>query len=294
MRAQPSAVKTWAQAHDLPLAQPASLRSSEAHALVRDFGAEVMVVAAYGLLLPQAILDLPRWGCLNIHASLLPRWRGAAPIQRAIEAGDECSGITIMRMEAGLDTGPTIAMHREPIQAHDTSATLQERLASLGAQAIVDVLERIAREAITASPASVPGNSPDWAWLAGTPQPAQGVCYAAKIQRAQAQIDWRLGADEIERRIRAFDPAPGAFTCVAGEVLKIWRAQGDARGVFAPPGTVLVAHGPALEIACGRGRLAFLEVQRAGARRLAVADFLQGFPLAVGTVLESPPLAEPV
>ena len=272
LRAQPSPVKAWALANGLAVDQPQSLRAEAAQARLAALVPDVMVVAAYGLILPQAVLDLPRGGCLNIHASLLPRWRGAAPIHRAIEAGDLQSGITIMRMEAGLDTGPIVAVHPEPIGATDTTGTLHDRLALVGATAIVAALNRLQA-----------GERLD-----GTVQPEEGVTYADKIRRDEAQIDWREPADVIARRIRAFDPFPIATLQLGGEPLKVWRAHGDARGMFAPPGTVLRAGPDGLDIACGSGRLGVFELQRAGGRRLPVDRFLQGYPIAPGTVLDLP------
>jgi len=272
LRAQSSPVKTWALAHGLAVDQPQSLRDASAQAQLAALEPDVMVVAAYGLILPQAILDLPRWGCLNIHASLLPRWRGAAPIHRAIEAGDPQSGITIMRMDAGLDTGPIVAVHPEPISPTDTTGTLHDRLARLGATAIVTALDRLQAQER----------------LEGTVQPLEGVTYAGKIRRDEAQIDWREPADVIARRVRAFDPFPVATLQLGGEPLKVWRAHGDVRGNFAAPGTVLRAGAEGLDIACGSGRLRVFELQRAGGRRLPVDRFLQGHPMACGTLLDLP------
>jgi methionyl-tRNA formyltransferase len=270
LRAQPSPVKAWALAHGLGVDQPQSLRTEAAQAPIAALAPDVIVVAAYGLMLPQAVLDLPRWGCLNIHASLLPRWRGAAPIHRAIEAGDLQSGITVMRMDAGLDTGPIVAVYPEPIAPTDTTGTLHDRLARLGASAIVTALNRLqAAER-----------------LGGDSQPQEGVTYADKIRREEAQIDWREPADVIARRVRAFDPFPVASFQRGGEQLKVWRAHGDVRGNFAAPGTVLRAGPDGLEIACGSGRLSVFELQRAGGRRLPVDRFLQGYPMTIGTVLD--------
>ena len=270
LRAQSSPVKAWALAHGLAVDQPQSLRAESAQARLAVLEPDVMVVAAYGLILPQAVLDLPQWGCLNIHASLLPRWRGAAPIHRAIEAGDPQSGITIMRMDAGLDTGPIVAVHPEPISPTDTTGTLHDRLARLGATAVVTALDRLQAQDR----------------LDGEAQPLEGVTYADKIRRDEAQIDWREPADVIARRIRAFDPFPVATLQLGGEPLKVWRAHGDVRGNFAAPGTVLRAGPDGLDIACGSGRLSVFELQRAGGRRLPVDRFLQGHPMACGTVLD--------
>ena len=273
-----SPVKRLAVAHGLPVAQPATLRDATVREQLAGVGADAMIVAAYGLILPQAVLDLPRQGCINIHASLLPRWRGAAPIQRAIEAGDAATGITIMRMEAGLDTGPMLLAESIPIRPDETAGSLHDRLAALGARLVVDALARLGRGGLDA-----------------TAQPAEGVTYAAKIGKAEAAIDWRLPASVIERRLRAFDPFPGAQGAIASRpqaTLKIWRAQvvdpppsaGQAvrEGAQPAPGEVLEAGPGRLVVACGEAALALLELQKPGGRRLPTVDFLRGFPLAVG------------
>jgi methionyl-tRNA formyltransferase len=235
------------------------------------------VVAAYGLILPQWVLDLPRLGCLNIHASLLPRWRGAAPIHRAIEAGDTETGVTLMQMDAGLDTGDMLLAQRLPIEPDDTTARLHDRLAELGARLIVQALAQA-----QAAP------------LARQPQPAEGVTYAHKIDKREAAIDWRVPAAEIERRIRAFDPFPGALAQLDGEALKIGAARlapatADGRG--AEPGTVLAVLPDALRVATGQGAIDLLQLQRAGGRRLAAVDFLRGFDAKAGMRFETPPAA---
>jgi methionyl-tRNA formyltransferase len=266
-----STVKLLAQAHRLPVLQPRSLRldgrypedAAAARAALAAAAPEVMVVAAYGLLLPAWALGLPARGCLNIHGSLLPRWRGAAPIQRAIEAGDAETGITVMRMEAGLDTGPMLLSEAEAIRPDDTSAGLHDRLAALGARLIVQALR-----------------SPD---LPATPQPAEGVTYAHKIDKAEARIDWRDGALAIERRVRAFDPFPGASFALDGEMVKVWRAAvADAAGA---PGTVLPAPSGVLRVACGDGALDLLQLQRPGGRRAPAAVALQGREIVPGRSL---------
>ena len=264
MKLQASPVKQFALQHGLRVAQPRSLRldgkaADDARA-ARDALVEarpdVMVVAAYGLILPQWVLDLPPRGCVNIHASLLPRWRGAAPIHRAIEAGDAHSGITIMQMDAGLDTGDMLRVESIPIAAADTTATLHDRLAALGARLIVETLERLG------------------AGLSRTPQPAEGVTYARKIEKSEGLIDWREPAATIERRIRAFDPFPGASTTLAGEPVKLWRASvSDASGA---PGTLLDASDDAITVACGSGALRITELQRAGGKRISARAFVQG------------------
>jgi methionyl-tRNA formyltransferase len=278
LKLQPSPVKQYALAHGIAVAQPRSLRldgkypedAAAARAALQAAQPDVIVVAAYGLILPAWVLALPRLGCLNIHASLLPRWRGAAPIQRAIEAGDAQTGVTIMQMDEGLDTGAMLLAQSLPIAEDDTAASLHDKLAALGAQLIVQALAQA--EAGTLRP---------------TPQPAQGACYAPKIDKAQALLDWRQPAGLLARRIRAFDPAPGAYTLWQGQPLKLWQARAEAGDPAAerPPGTVLAADAQGIVVQCGQGRLRLLALQRAGGKRLAVADFLRGQPLPVGTVL---------
>lgn len=274
MKLQPSPVKQFALEQGIALAQPRSLRlegkfpddAAAAGQALLAAQADVMVVAAYGLILPQWTLDLPRLGCLNIHASLLPRWRGAAPIHRAIEAGDAETGITIMQMDAGLDTGDMLLVERIPIAPADTTATLHDRLAVLGGRMIVEALEL----------AACGGFKP-------VRQPQEGVTYAHKIEKAEAAIDWSQPADAIERRIRAFDPFPGASAQVGGETVKVWRARAlmQGRGSVAP-GTVVALDEHGIGVACGQGRLEVTELQRPGGKRLAAADFLRGFPLEPG------------
>jgi len=265
MKLQASAVKQRAVAAGIPVAQPQGLKldgkyaadAAAAREALLAADADVMVVAAYGLILPQWVLDTPRRGCLNIHASLLPRWRGAAPIHRAIEAGDAETGITIMQMDAGLDTGDMLLIGREAIRPDDTTAALHDRLAGLGGRLIVEALQA--------------------ASLTRTPQPAEGVTYAHKIEKAESVIDWRQPAAEIERRLRAFDPFPGGVATLAGEAVKVWRAEiVDGHGA---PGEV-VAPGPV--VACGQGALRLTELQRAGGKRGPAAAFLQARPIAVG------------
>ena len=274
LKLAPSAVKEFALEHGLPVAQPRSLRLdgkypqdavSAQQALV-DARAEVMVVAAYGLILPQWTLDLPPRGCLNIHGSLLPRWRGAAPIHRAIEAGDERTGITIMQMDAGLDTGDMLLTEAIQIRPDDTTASLHDRLALLGGRLIV--------EALAAG-----------AGLKATPQPSDGVTYAHKIAKAEAGIDWTQPAAQIERRLRAFDPFPGACTQIDDETVKIWRAElVDRQGT---PGTVLAVDDAGPVLACGEQALRLLELQRPGGKRVSARAYLQARPLAPGRQLPS-------
>ena len=274
-----SPVKALALQHGLAVAQPRSLRldgkypddARAAQALLQEAAADAMVVAAYGLILPQWVLDLPARGCLNIHASLLPRWRGAAPIHRAIEAGDIETGITLMQMDAGLDTGDMLLVAREPIHADDTTASLLGRLAVRGGRLVVQGLE---------------GAPPP-----RTPQSTDGVRYAHKIDKAEAAIDWRAPAALIERRVRAFDPFPGASLSLAGEPVKLWRARVRpalaGQAVIAPPGQVLAAADGRLTVACGEGALDLLQLQRPGGRRIDAAALLQARPGLLGQVLAS-------
>ncbi|PKO71639.1 MAG: methionyl-tRNA formyltransferase [Betaproteobacteria bacterium HGW-Betaproteobacteria-14] len=269
MAMQASAVKQLALKQGLPLHQPSSLKSGESRQPILDARADVMVVAAYGLILPQAALDIPRLGCVNIHASLLPRWRGAAPIQRAILAGDSETGVTIMRMEAGLDTGPMLLRESLAIAEGDTAATLHDKLAELGARLIVEALPRLERGE-----------------LAGEIQPSDGVSYAPKLEKAEAALDWRRPAVELDRAVRAFNPFPGAFGQIDGQVIKVWRAERvSGQGV---PGIVLAAGTDGIVVACGEGALCLTELQKSGGKRLAAADFLHGFPLKPGQRLAVP------
>jgi len=262
MKLSPSAVKLAALARGLPVRQPPSLKTPEAQAELRAAEADVMVVAAYGLILPQAVLDLPRLGCLNIHASLLPRWRGAAPIQRAILAGDAETGITIMQMDAGLDTGAMLSRTAVPISDHDTAASLHDTLAAAGATAIVAALANV--------PTLVPA-----------PQDNALATYAAKLSKEEAQLDWRQSAATLARAVRAYHPVPGAWTLLDGAPLKIWAAQAVAGSGQA--GEVLRADADQLVVACGNGALVVQELQPAGSKRMSAAAFLAGRPLAAGT-----------
>jgi methionyl-tRNA formyltransferase len=274
MKLQASPVKQFALARRWPVAQPRSLRldgkypedAAAARAAIAEAAPEIMVVAAYGLILPQWVLDAPPLGCLNIHASLLPRWRGAAPIHRAIEAGDEQTGITIMQMDAGLDTGDML-LGESLVIGEDSTAQLHDRLAALGGRLIVDALKHA--EAGTLRP---------------EPQPAEGVSYAHKVEKQEAQIDWTQAAATIVRRIRAFDPFPGASSTVDGETLKLWAAQVQPQPPMQPPGTVLAVSPAGVEVAAGDGIVVLTELQRAGGKRLPVADFLRGFDLKPGQV----------
>ncbi len=269
LKLQASPVKQFAQAHGLPLAQPRSLRldgkfpedAAAARAALDKAAPDVMVVAAYGLILPPWVLAQPRRGCLNIHGSLLPRWRGAAPIQRAIEAGDAETGITVMQMDAGLDTGAMLLAEALPIVPTDTSATLHDRLAALGARLVDQALALLAQGA-----------------LQPRPQPAEGVTYAHKIEKAEAAIAWQAPAAVVERRLRAFDPFPGATAVLGGQPVKVWRGRVvPGSGV---PGQVLQAGEGRLVVACGQDALELLEVQLAGGRRIPAREFLQRHPVA--------------
>ncbi|MGN4223849.1 methionyl-tRNA formyltransferase, partial [Burkholderia gladioli] len=272
MKLQASAVKQYALEHGLPVAQPPSLRRNgkfpaEAATALDTLNAtphDVMVVAAYGLLLPQEVLDIPRHGCINIHASLLPRWRGAAPIHRSIEAGDAETGVTLMQMDAGLDTGAMISEARVAIAGDDTTASLHDKLATLGAQLIVEALVKLEREGK----------------LDATPQPAEGITYAEKIGKHEAALDWREPAEVLARRIRAFDPFPGGAGTLDGSVLKLWAAEAVAARVAAEPGTIVEAGAEGVLIACGSGTLRVTQLQKPGGKRLPAREFLAGAPLA--------------
>lgn len=262
MRVTTSAVAQCAARHGLAIEKPLSLRDPQAQLRLRELAPEVIVAAAYGLLLPQAVLDIPRRGCLNIHASLLPRWRGAAPIQRALLAGDEVTGICIMRMEAGLDTGPVLLEKQMSIGPRDTAGSLLERLAALGAEAIVQALTELDS-------------------LQPRPQDDSRATYAAKITKADARIDWTRTAAQIDRQVRALNPTPGAEARLGEDVLKIWEsrpAEGDAT-----PGSVIEASPARLVIACGEGALQALQVQRPGGRRMGAGDFVRGRLLTADT-----------
>lgn len=263
MKLMPSPVKQRALAHGLTVAQPDTLKTPELRAPLVEAAPDLLVVVAYGLLLPRAVLDIPRLGCINIHASLLPRWRGAAPIHRAIEAGDARTGITLMQMDEGLDTGPMLAERTVDIAADDTTATLHDRLAVTGAQLLIDTLPALLAGRITA-----------------VPQPADGACYAAKIGKAEAALDFRRPAVELDRAIRAFNPFPGALMTVDGTPIKLWRARVEPAS--GEPGRILAVGDDGVVIACGEGALRVTELQKPGGKRLPAADFLHGHPLVAG------------
>ncbi|WP_251977357.1 methionyl-tRNA formyltransferase [Salinicola avicenniae] len=266
----PSPVKRLALEHALPVETPASLKDADAQQRLAAFDADVMIVVAYGLLLPQAVLDTPRLGCLNVHASLLPRWRGAAPIQRAIEAGDAESGITLMQMDAGLDTGDMLLIRRTPIEERTTGGELHDRLATLGGETLTAGLDTLATGELTA-----------------TPQPDSGVTYASKLSKAEAELDFTQPADVLARRIRAFNPWPVAWTRLGEETLRLWfatpetEAHGDTAAHASQPGTLLAPASDALRIACGadgREVLRVSQLQMPGGKPLAARDLLNANP----------------
>jgi methionyl-tRNA formyltransferase len=268
MALTPSPVKTLALRHGIQIVQPPNLKMEADRQVIAEAQLDVLVVAAYGLILPQAVLDMPKQGAVNIHASLLPRWRGAAPIQRAVLAGDAITGISIMQMEAGLDTGPVLLKAETPISAHDTAGSVHDRLAEIGANLIVEALERLSAGPLTA-----------------TPQEESLVTYASKIQKAEARIDWSRSAADLDRQIRAFNPFPGAVTSMDGVDIKIWRAEAEAGPPVASAGCIIEASPEGIRVACGEGSLRLLELQRAGARSLSCDRFLQGTLLSPGQCL---------
>ena len=268
MKLAPSPVKQLAMKHDIAVHQPSSLKTPDAQAPLAEAKIDVLVVAAYGLILPTAVLALPRLGCLNIHASLLPRWRGAAPIQRAILAGDTETGVCIMQMEGGLDTGPVLLSHALPITPEDTGGTLHDRLAVLGATLIVDAVARLGAGR-----------------LEPRPQPVAGGTYAHKISKKEAEIDWSQHAKSIELQVRAFNPFPVARTHFGGEVWRIWSATVDGGNGF-PAGTIMRVDAGGVLVACGVGALNITELQTAGGRRMNADAFIAGRPLLAGQSLK--------
>ena len=275
LKLQGSAVKQWAESHGIAVAQPRSLRldgkypedAAAARTAIEAAQADAMVVAAYGLILPQWVLDAPRLGCLNIHASLLPRWRGAAPIHRAIQAGDRDTGITVMQMDAGLDTGDMLLVEKIAIRPDDTTGALHDRLAGLGGQLIVQALKLAGSSA-----------------LRPVRQPTEGVSYAHKIDKSEAAVDWTQPAASIDRHIRAMTPFPGATTQLGPDTFKLWRSEINSE--LCPKdvreGQILSANADGVRVACGDGVLVMTELQRPGGKRLPAADFLRGYPLAPG------------
>ncbi|WP_233172039.1 methionyl-tRNA formyltransferase [Dyella sp. ASV21] len=254
----PSPVKQAALEAGIPVEQPESLKSPETRATLAAYAPDLMVVVAYGLILPRKVLATPRLGCWNVHASLLPRWRGAAPIQRAILAGDAESGVDLMQMEAGLDTGPVLLERRTPISPDDTGGSLHDRLSALGAEVLAEGLARV-----------LAGET-----LAVRPQPEEGVTYAHKLDKAEARLDFTRPAAELERKVRAFDPWPVAEGEVGSELLRIWAARAVPADAVAVPGSVLGMSREGIDVACGEGALRITALQRAGGKRISAADYL--------------------
>ena len=268
-RPRPSPVKQRAEQAGIPVLQPASLRTPDAQAELAALAPDLLVVVAYGLILPQAVLDIPRLGCVNVHASLLPRWRGAAPIQRALLAGDATTGVTIMQMEAGLDTGPMLARREIPIGAQDTAGDLHDRLAVLGAELLVEVLPDIAAGRLTP-----------------VPQDDAAATYADKLSKDEAPLDWQRPAAALARQVRAFNPWQVAQTRLAGRILRNWQAEALPGPTAAAPGEIVAAGRDGIDVATAEGVLRLIRLQAPGGRPLPAADFLNGHPLRPGDRLE--------
>jgi len=258
-----SAVKLCAQQHQIPVSQPQSLRDDAGRADLVAWQPDILVVVAYGLILPRTVLDLPRLGCVNIHAYLLPRWRGAAPIQRAVLAGDAQTGVTLMRMDAGLDTGPILLQQSVPIGAADTAGSLHDSLSEIGAHALLTALDGMESGA-----------------LQPRPQPSDGVTYAAKINKSEAIIDWTQSADEIARKVRAFNPWPIAESQLEGEQLRLYAVSPSLSRPTGMPGTITVTANGDVTVVCGTGAVTLEEVQRPGGRRISARDWANSSPLA--------------
>ena len=267
MKLTPSPAKTLALQHNLPVWQPENLKDVSIQQQLRDLQADVMVVAAYGLLLPAAVLNIPEHGCLNIHASLLPRWRGAAPIQRAIEAGDVESGVCIMQMDVGLDTGDVLLSRNTPITDDTTAAQLHDALAVIGAEAIVEALAKLPE-------------------LIAVPQPEAGVTYAQKLSKADAEIDWALGAKQIHNKIRALNPVPGAWSSLNGQVIKVWASSVVEMSSTAVEGSIVVADKQGIAVQTGEGVVLITELQASGSKRMAAAAFVAGHADLLGQKFE--------
>lgn len=265
-----SPVKQLALQHGLPVLQPSTLKTAEAQDAIAALDADVMVVAAYGLILPKAVLQLPLHGCLNIHASLLPRWRGAAPIQRAILAGDAETGITIMQMDEGLDTGDMLLRHACPIAENDIAQTLHDKLAVMGASSILEALQSLSENRLTP-----------------VRQDNDMACYAAKLLKSEAQIDWRQDAQQIERAVRAYNPAPGCHATLNGVAIKIWQASLRSADHRSEPGTVLAVDKTGISVACGKDTLHLQVLQRPGGKAQPAAQFLQAMPIKPGDIFDA-------
>jgi methionyl-tRNA formyltransferase len=266
MQLVPSPVKQLAVQHGIAVIQPLTLKSTEVQQQLAALQADVMVVAAYGLILPLPVLQMPRYGCLNIHASLLPRWRGAAPIQRAILAGDIETGITIMQMDEGLDTGAMLFKKPCMIGAHDTAQTLHDKLAILGAQAIIELLSKL-----------------DQGSLVGLAQDASKATYAAKLVKSEAELDWTQSAAQLERAVRAYNPVPVAYSSLHGTTIKVWQAKESEEG-HGEPGAVLAVNKYGIQVACGQGALCLEVLQRPNGKSLPASQFVQGFVIKVGDI----------
>jgi methionyl-tRNA formyltransferase len=268
LAAAASPVKKLALARGVPVVQPATLKEVKVRDELANYRPDAIVTAAFGLIFPQTILDIPSRGSINIHASLLPRWRGAAPVQRALLAGDRVTGITIMRMDAGLDTGPMLLQAQIPVSDDDTAGTLTDRLAVLGGDLVVRALDALEGDGLRA-----------------VPQPEEGVSYAPKLDKRESRVDWREDAGALHRRVRALNPAPGSRASLRGVELKIWSCTlttGSGR-----PGEVLRADSDGVSVACGSGALKLTELQRPGGKRLRAVEFLRGFPLSPGERFET-------
>lgn len=264
---QASAVKQFSIEHDLTVHQPANLSGEESTTELEELNLDLMIVVAYGLILPTRVLNIPRHGCWNVHASLLPRWRGAAPVQRAIEAGDEQSGVCIMQMEAGLDTGPVFTCRSTIIKPDETGGSLHDRLALMGAQALVDCLNQLAAGKLDSPRA----------------QDEQRACYARKLEKSEARIDWTLPAEVLGRRVRAFNPWPVCWTELNGERLRIWKAEVPGIVANSPPGSVVATGPDGIDMATGLGILRLKELQRPGGIRMTAGQYLNAHPLQLGT-----------
>lgn len=270
LKLQASPVKLAALDAGIAVFQPESLKTSEFQAWLGDLQADLMIVVAYGLILPQAVLDIPRQGCWNIHASLLPRWRGAAPIQRAIEAGDEQSGICIMQMDAGLDTGDVLLCESITLAEDETGGSLHDRLAMLGAESLVDCVNRLSKGEV----------------INRIPQPTDGVTYARKLDKQEARIDWQQPAEQLARRIRAFNPWPVCWCEMEGERTRVWHAKAEGLPVPTPSGTIMESGAPGIVVACGEGQLRITELQRPGGRVVPAGDYATSRKLSTGRRLK--------